>query len=123
VQVVGDVDSFGTKRLTSALKAAVKRGEGGVIVSFERATLFESTLLKELIHVGQVLAADRRRLLIVLPRRYSDRLIFRLLNLDRMFECFESQDEASISARSADAQTPSALSDPARAQAMSHGRV
>lgn len=110
MQVVGDVDSFGTRQLTSALKAAVRNGAGGVIVSFERATLFESALLKELIRVGQVLAAARRRLLIVMPRRYSDRLIFHLLNLDRMFECFESQEQAVASSQPIDPSSPSAAS-------------
>jgi anti-anti-sigma regulatory factor len=94
VKVVGDVDTLGLKRISRSLNAALKRTSSAVVVSFERATSFESGLLKELMRVGEALEVAKRRLLIVIPRLHPGRRIFHLLNLDKRFECFETEAQA-----------------------------
>lgn len=91
VEIVGDVDTLGLKRISASLNAAVKRTSSAVVVSFERATSFESGLMKELMRVGEALEVAKRRLLIVMPRLHTGRRIFHLLNLDKRFECFETE--------------------------------
>ena len=94
VEIVGDVDSLGLKRISRSLNAALKRTSSAVVVSFERTTSFESSLLKELMRVGEALEVAKRRLLIVMPRLHHGRRIFHLLNLDKRFECFETEAQA-----------------------------
>ena len=94
VNIVGDVDARGMKQVTAMLNSAVKRGTGAVIVSFERAEFFESGLLRELMRVGHALAVVGRRISVAMPRGHPGRHIFHVLNLDRVFECFESQAQA-----------------------------
>jgi len=94
VDLVGDVDAGSMKRVIATLNSAMKQSGGAVIVSFERAEFFESSLLRELVRVGHALAKGQRRLLVAMPRGHPGRRIFHVLNLDRMFECFESQAQA-----------------------------
>jgi anti-anti-sigma regulatory factor len=94
VDLAGDVDVLGMKAVTATLDSALKRSTGAVIVSFEGSTFFESLLLRELMRVAKALALVQRRLLIVMPRGHPGRHIFHVLNLDRKFECFESQAQA-----------------------------
>jgi len=94
VEIVGDVDRPGLKRISRSLNAALKRTSSAVVVSFERTTSFESSLLKELMRVGEALEVAKRRLLIVMPRLHPGRRIFHLLNLDKRFECFETEAQA-----------------------------
>lgn len=55
VDVVGDVDAFRLKQVTATMKSAIKQGTDAVIVSFEHAGFFESSLLRELMKLGHAL--------------------------------------------------------------------
>jgi hypothetical protein len=91
VELEGDIDELTIKHVITTLNAVAKQGSAAVVVSFERSVNFESSLLKELMRIGQVLTAAERRLLIVMPRDHPGRHIFHLLNLDKRWECFESR--------------------------------
>jgi len=103
IELAGDIDVLGMAGVIATLKAAAKRRSPAVIVSFERNTHFESSLLSELMRIGRSLEAEQRRLLIVMPRKHPGRQIFHLLNLDKMFECHESAAQALGNAISATA--------------------
>jgi len=90
VELDAEIDGQALVDVIATLNAAVKQRSSTVIVSFERNTYFESGLLKTLMRVGESLIAAQRRLVIVMPRDHPGRRIFHLLNLDKMFECYES---------------------------------
>jgi anti-anti-sigma factor len=102
VTVRGDVDLHSAPLLRDQLSALVDEGAPVIVLDLSDATFLDSMALGVILSVKKLLAAEQRRLEVVVPTP-EIRRIFEITMLDRVLDLHETQAEALRASASGDA--------------------